>query len=107
MPHTNSYKLAKKAKSRVENTSQSQKHNKVSLYEIQLAVNDILNDYESTAQTLDAITAEIDGIEATNHASNVQLLKENLLSELGVNGSITAPWEREGYDSKQAWLKDQ
>jgi len=39
---------------------------------------------------------------------DVQALKDDLLEALQTESdSIDPPWEREGYDSKQAWLDDQ
>jgi len=68
----------------------------------------ILDDYEQTAETLDAVTAQVDGLDATDHAGNVQALKSDLLDALQTEAdSIDPPWEREGYDSKQVWLEAQ
>lgn len=49
---------------------------------LQQAIIDILNDYEQTAQTLDDVTQQVDGMEPTDHAANVQRLREQLLAEL-------------------------
>jgi len=81
---------------------------RIELRHVREAVGAILDDYEQTAQTLDAVTAEVSGLDATDHASNVQALKGDLLDALQTDAdSINPPWEREGYDSKQAWLDDQ
>lgn len=78
----------------------------VELKRVRQSVARILEDYEQTAKTLDAVTAQIDGLDATDHAGNVESLKQDLLTDLG-GDSIKPPWEREGYDSKQTWLDDQ
>jgi len=81
---------------------------RIELRHVREAVGALLDDYEQTAQTLDAVTAEVSGLDATDHASNVQALKGDLLDALQTDAdSINPPWEREGYDSKQAWLDDQ
>jgi len=81
---------------------------RIELRHVREAVGEILHDYEQTAQTLDSVTAQVDGLEATDHASNVQSLKVDLLDALQTEAdSIDPPWEREGYDSKQAWLDAQ
>lgn len=81
---------------------------RIELRQVRESVREILNDYEQTAETLDAVTAEVSGLEATDHASNVQELKSDLLDALQTEAdSIDPPWEREGYESKQAWLDDQ
>lgn len=81
---------------------------RIELRQVRESVGAILNDYEQTAQTLDAVTAEVSGLDATDHASNVQTLKSDLLDALQTEAdSIDPPWEREGYSSKQAWLNDQ
>lgn len=77
----------------------------VKLNQIRHSVTRILEDYEKTAKTLDAVTKEVDGLEATDHANNVESLKKELLSDLTQN-SIKPPWEREGYDTKKEWLKN-
>jgi len=81
---------------------------RIELRQVREAVGAILDDYEATAQTLDAVTEQVDGTEATNHASNVQSLKRDLLDALEQESdTITPPWERGGYDSKQAWVDAQ
>jgi len=81
---------------------------RIELRQVRESVGEILNDYEQTAKTLDAVTAQVDGLEATDHAGNVQALKSDLLDALQTEAdSIDPPWERERYDSKQAWLDDQ
>jgi len=81
---------------------------RVELRQVRESVGAILNDYEQTAQTLDAVTAQVDGLDATDHASDVQALKSDLLDALQTEtDSIDPPWVREGYDSKQAWLDAQ
>lgn len=81
---------------------------RIELRQVRKSVGAILNDYERTAETLDAVTEQVDGLDTTDHASNVQTLKSDLLDALQTEAdSITPPWEREGYDSKQAWLDDQ
>lgn len=81
---------------------------RIELRHVRKAVGEILDDYEQTAQTLDSVTAQVDGLDATDHASNVQALKSDLLDALQTEAdSIDPPWEREGYQSKQAWLDDQ
>jgi len=81
---------------------------RIELRQVRESVGTILNDYEQTAATLDAVTAQVDGVDATDHASNVQALKSDLLDALQTDAdSIDPPWEREGYDSKQAWLDEQ
>lgn len=75
----------------------------VELKRVRQSVARILEDYEQTARTLDAVTAQVDGLDATNHAENVKALKQDLLDDLG-SDSLKPPWEREGYESKQAWL---
>jgi len=78
---------------------------RIELRHVREAVGGILDDYEQTAETLDSVTAQVDGLDATDHASNVQQLKGDLLDALEQEAdTITPPWEREGYDSKQAWL---
>ena len=78
---------------------------RIELRQVREAVGAVLGDYEATAQTLDAVTAQVDGVEATDHASNVQSLKGGLLDALEDEAdTIMPPWEREGYESKQAWL---
>lgn len=78
----------------------------VELKRVRESVARILDDYEKTANTLDAVTEQVDGVDATDHASNVEALKQDLLTDLG-DKSITPPWEREGYESKQTWLDAQ
>jgi len=81
---------------------------RIELRQVRESVGEILDDYEQTAQTLDAVTAEVSGLEKTDHASNVQALKSDLFDALQTDAdSIDPPWEREGYDSKQAWLDAQ
>jgi hypothetical protein len=81
---------------------------RIELRQVRESVGAILNDYEQTAETLDVVTAQVDGLDATDHAGNVQTLKADLLDALQTEAdSIDPPWEREGYDSKQAWLDDQ
>jgi len=78
---------------------------RIELRQVREAVGAVLDDYEATAQTLDAVTEQVDGLDATDHASNVQALKGDLLDALEQESdSIIPPWEREGYESKQAWL---
>lgn len=81
---------------------------RIELRHVRESVGEILDDYEQTAETLDAVTAQVNGLEATDHASNVQALKSDLLDALHTDAdSINPPWVREGYDSKQDWLDDQ
>jgi len=81
---------------------------RIELRQVRESVGVILNDYEQTAETLDTVTAQVDGLEATDHASNVQALKGDLLDALQTDAdSIDPPWEREGYVLKQAWLDAQ
>ena len=81
---------------------------RIELRQVRESVSAILEDYEQTAETLDAVTAQVDGLDATDHAGNVQALKSDLLDALQTEAdSIDPPWEREGYQSKQAWLDDQ
>lgn len=78
---------------------------RIELRDVRRAVGEILDDYERTAETLDAVTTQIDGIETTDHAGNVQQLKSELLESLQDDAdTISPPWVREGYDSKEAWL---
>lgn len=78
---------------------------RIELRQVRESVGEILNDYEQTAETLDAVTAQVDGLDATDHASNVQALKSDLLDALQTEADrINPPWKREGYDSKEAWL---
>jgi len=80
----------------------------IQMRRLRRAVGEILDDYERTAQTLDAVTQQVNGLEPTDHAGNVQALKSDLLSELQTDSdTIDPPWEREGYDSKEAWLADE
>jgi len=81
---------------------------RIELRQVRESVGAILEDYEQTAETLDSVTAQVDGLEATDHAGNVEALKCDLLDALQTDAdSIDPPWIREGYDSKQAWLDDQ
>jgi len=81
---------------------------RIELRQVRESVGAILNDYEQTAETLDSVTAQVDGLDETDHAGNVQGLKSDLLDALQTDtDSIAPPWEREGYDNKQAWLDDQ
>jgi hypothetical protein len=78
---------------------------RIELRHVRESVGQILDDYEQTAKTLDSVTAEVSGLEATDHASNVQALRSDLLGALQTDAdSIDPPWVREGYNSKQAWL---
>ena len=78
---------------------------RIELRHVREVVGAVVNDYEATAQTLDAVTAQVDGLDATDHAADVQALKSDLLQALQTDtDTITPPWERGGYDSKQAWL---
>jgi len=80
---------------------------RIELRQVREAVGRVLDDYERTARTLDAVTEQVDGIEPTNHADNVQALRSELLDALKKeDDSITPPWEREGYESKAEWLAD-
>jgi len=81
---------------------------RIELRQVRESVGAILNDYEQTAETLDAVTTEVSGLESTDHASNVQALKADLLDALQTEtDGIDPPWVRENYESKQAWLDDQ
>lgn len=81
---------------------------RIELRQVREAVGGVLDDYEATAQTLDAVTAQVDGVETTDRASNVRELKSELLDALETEAdTIDLPWVREGYDSKQAWLDAQ
>jgi len=81
---------------------------RIELRQVREAVGAVLDDYETTAQTLDAVTAQVDGLDATDHSGHVQALKTDLLDALQTDAdSIDPPWEREGYDSKQTWLDEQ
>jgi len=81
---------------------------RIELRQVRESVAAVLDDYQRTAETLDAVTAQVDGVTATDHAGNVQTLKRDLLDALETEtDSISPPWEREGYDSKQAWLDAQ
>jgi hypothetical protein len=81
---------------------------RIELRQVREAVGQILNDYEQTAETLDTVTAEVSGLEATDHSANVQALKSDLLDALQTDSdTIDPPWVREGYDSEQAWVADQ
>lgn len=81
---------------------------RIELRQVRQAVGAVLDDYEQTAKTLDAVTAQASGVEATDHAADVKALKSDLLQALQTDAdTITPPWEREGYDSKQAWLDAQ
>jgi len=81
---------------------------RIELRQVRESVGAILNDYEQTAETLDSVTEQVDGLDATDHASNVQALKNDLLDALQNDAdSIDPPWVREGYDSKRAWLDAQ
>ncbi len=82
------------------------KQKELELYAIQQAVGRILDDYKQTAQTLDDVTAQVDGINATDHASNVDTLKANLIDELQIDPTSAPPWEQDGYNSKTEWLND-
>jgi len=78
---------------------------RIELRHVRQAVGAVLDDYERTAKTLDAVTAQANGVESTDHAADVQALKSDLLQALQTDAdTITPPWERKGYDSKQAWL---
>jgi len=91
-----------------EQTEKSAGELRIELRQVRESVGEILNDYEQTAETLDAVTAQVDGLDATDHASNVQALKGDLLDALEDQAdTITPPWEREGYETKQAWLDAQ
>jgi len=77
---------------------------RIELRQVRESVGKILNDYEQLAETTDALTEQVDGLDATDHASNVQTLKSDLLDALQTEAdSIDPPGEREGYDAKQAW----
>jgi hypothetical protein len=81
---------------------------RIELRQVRESVGEILDDYEQTAETLDAVTAQVDEVEPTDHASNVQALKGDLLDALEQEAdTITPVWEREGFDSKEAWLDAQ
>lgn len=81
---------------------------RIELRLVREAVGAVLDDYEKTAKTLDAVTAEVSGLDATDHSSNVEALKSDLLDALQTDAdSIDPPWVREGYESKQAWLDAQ
>lgn len=81
---------------------------RIELRQVRESVSAILEDYEQTAETLDTLTAQVDGLDATDHAGNVQALKGDLLDALQTDAdTIDPPWVREGYDSKQAWLDAQ
>lgn len=78
---------------------------RIELRQVRQSVAAVLDDYERTAKTLDAVTAQANGVESTNHAKDVQALKSDLLQALQTDAdTITPPWKRQGYDSKQAWL---
>jgi len=91
-----------------EQTEKTTGELRIKLRQVRESVGQILEDYERTAETLDAVTAQVDGLDATDHASNVQTLKSDLLDALQAEAdSIDPPWEREGYESKTAWLDAQ
>jgi uncharacterized protein YoxC len=80
---------------------------RIELRKVREAVGQILDDYEQTAKTLDNVTSQVNGLEATDHADNVEALKSDLLNTLQTDtGTIDPPWERQGYATKQAWLND-
>jgi uncharacterized protein YoxC len=81
---------------------------RIELRQVRAAVSKILDDYEQTAKTVDELTAQIDGVETTEHATDVQLLKNELLTALQSDSdTVKPPWERQGYATKQAWLDEQ
>ena len=81
---------------------------RLELRQVRNAVGAVLDDYKRTAETLDAVTAQVDGMDGTDHASNVQALKSDLLDVLQTDAdSIDPPWVREGYESKEEWLNSQ
>jgi hypothetical protein len=91
-----------------EQTEKTAGELRIELRQVRGAVGAILDDYEQTAETLDSVTAQVNGLDATDHAANVQALKGDLLDALQTEAdSIDPPWVREGYDSKQAWLDAQ
>jgi hypothetical protein len=78
---------------------------RINIRQLREAVKAVLDDYEQTAQTLDDISAQVDGIEPTDHSGDVGQLREDLIDALqSDSSSIDPPWEREGYATKQAWL---
>jgi uncharacterized protein YukE len=78
---------------------------RINIRQLREAVKAVLDDYEQTAQTLDDISTQVDGIETTDHSGDVDQLREDLIDALQSDtGSISPPWEREGYATKQAWL---
>lgn len=82
------------------------KRDKVYLYSLRKAIAKVLEDYEKTAQTLDQVTKQVDGMESTTHATNVSNLQEKLLNELKIEGTINPPWEKAGYSTKEKWIED-
>jgi hypothetical protein len=77
---------------------------RIELRQVREAVARILDDYEQTAETLDDVTAQLDGVDTTDHAADVSTLKSDLLNALQTEDDAIAPvWIREGYNSKQAW----
>lgn len=79
---------------------------RIELRDIRKAVEAILEDYQQTAATLDRVTEDMSGFETTNHAANVDALQRDLLESLSnESASITTPWERAGYDTKEAWTQ--
>jgi uncharacterized protein YhaN len=81
---------------------------RLELRQVREAVKRILDDYEQTAATVDKTTAQIDGVESTNHSANVQQIKNELLVALKSDtDTIDPPWARQGYATKEAWLNEQ
>jgi uncharacterized protein YhaN len=91
-----------------ETTDKTTAELRIELRQVREAVEGVLDDYEQTAQTVDALTAQIDAVDTTNHSANVQQMREDLLNALqSGTDTIDPPWVREGYATKQAWLDDQ
>jgi uncharacterized protein YukE len=81
---------------------------RINIRQLREAVKAVLDDYEQTAQTLDDMSAQVDGIETTDHSGDVDQLREDLIDALQSDtDSITPPWDRQGYATKQAWLDDE
>jgi len=78
---------------------------RIELRHVREAVGAVLDDYRATAETLDSVTAAVDGIESTDHADNVERLRDDLLDALESDG-IKPPWVRDGYETQAEWRAD-
>lgn len=67
--------------------------------ESRIDMDTLVQENKALKQTLNTLLDELD-------ASNTTVDTDAIRDELPDQASITPPWDRQGYQSKQAWLED-